>query len=98
MGMFDNKARVLLILPQPVVDRARVFAGEATTRLKRPVSLQMVLRALIDEGLKRGGGRAVLGNIEIQVQTVRRIRSRSHQGRGRRARANRMAKPRSAHA
>jgi len=35
-----------------------VFAGAATTRLKRPVSLQMVLRALIDEGLRRAGDRA----------------------------------------
>lgn len=73
--MFDNKTRVLLILPQDVLDRARVFAGEATTRLKRPVSLQMVLRALIDEGLKRGD-RAVLANVEAQVQAVREIRSR----------------------
>jgi len=74
--MFENKARVLLVVPQAVLDRARVFAGEATSRLKRPVSLQMVLRALIDEGLKRAGDRAVLANIEGQVQVVRQIRSR----------------------
>jgi len=36
----------------------------------------MVLRALIDEGLKRTGDRAVLANIEGQVQVVREIRSR----------------------
>ena len=74
--MFENKTRVLLVVPQAVLDRARVFAGEATSRLKRPVSLQMVLRALIDEGLRRTGDRAVLANIERQVQAVLQIRSR----------------------
>ena len=74
--MFADKTRVLLMVPQAVLDRARVFAGEATSRLKRPVSLQMVLRALIDEGLRRSGDRAVLANIEGQVQAVRQIRSR----------------------
>ena len=74
--MFEDRARVLLILPQEVLDRARVFAGEAITRLKGPVSLQMVLRALIDEGLKRGRDRLILGNIEGQMQAVRAIRSR----------------------
>jgi hypothetical protein len=94
--MFDNKTRVLLILPQDVLDRARVFAGEATTRFKRPVSLQMVLRALIDEGLKRGGDRAVLGNVEAQVQAVRQIRSRSGPERRRPAGGRRMAGSRAA--
>lgn len=74
--MFEDKTRVLLAVPQAVLDRARVFAGEATSKLKRPVSLQMVLRALIDEGLKRTGDRAVFANIEAQVQAVRQIRSR----------------------
>lgn len=74
--MFEDKTRVLLMVPQVVLDRARVFAGQATSRLKRPVSLQMVLRALIDEGLRRNGDRAVLANIEGQVQAVRQIRSR----------------------
>ena len=73
--MFEDKTRVLLVVPQEVLDRARVFAGAATTRLKRPVSLQMVLRALIDEGLKRNGDRSILANVEEQVQAVRRIRS-----------------------
>jgi hypothetical protein len=36
----------------------------------------MVLRSLIDEGLKRTGDRAVFANIEAQVQAVRQIRSR----------------------
>ncbi len=44
--MFAEKARVLLILPQDVLDRARVLAGKTTTTLKLPVSLQNVLRAL----------------------------------------------------
>ena len=74
--MFQDTTRVLLVLPQAVLDRARVFAGEATSRLKRPVSLQMVLRSLIDEGLKRTGDRAVFANVEAQVQAVRQIRSK----------------------
>src|SRR5258705_13024777 len=76
VAMFVDKARVLLILPQEVLDRARVFAGESITRLKAPVSLQMVLRALIDEGLKRDRDRAIVANIEGQIQAVRAIRSR----------------------
>jgi len=74
--MFEDKAKVLLILPQQVLDRARVFVGEAMARLKRPVSLQMVLRALIDEGLKRERDRAIVANIEDQVRAVRELRSR----------------------
>ncbi|MGH7373480.1 MAG: hypothetical protein ACREJY_04580 [Candidatus Rokuibacteriota bacterium] len=75
--MFEDKARVLLILPQDVMDRARVFAGEAMTKLKGPVSLQMVLRALIDEGLKRDRDRTIVANIESQVRAVRELRSRA---------------------
>ena len=82
--MFEDKTKVLLMVPQGVLDRARVFAGEAMSKLKRPVSLQMVLRALIDEGLKRHGDGAVLLNIEDQVQAVRQIRSRAgREGSGR---------------
>jgi hypothetical protein len=73
--MFENESRVLLILPQDVLDHARVVAGKATTALKLPVSLQIVLRALIEEGLKRDGDRRLLANIHAQAQTVRRIRS-----------------------
>ncbi len=65
--MFADQTRTVLILPQALLDRARVFAGEATSQLKRMVSLQMVLRALIDEGLKQDGGRAVLANVEGQA-------------------------------
>jgi hypothetical protein len=70
--MFEQKSRVLLILPQDVFDRARVLAGKATTALKLPVSLQIVLRALIEEGLKRDGDRNLLANVDAQAQAVRR--------------------------
>jgi hypothetical protein len=73
--MFEHKAKVLLILPQDAVDRARVLAGKATTLFKIPVSLQIVLRALIEEGLKRNGDRTLFANIEGQAHAVRRIRS-----------------------
>lgn len=84
--MFEDKARVLLILPQEVLDRARMFAGEAMTKLKSPVSLQMVLRALIDEGLRRERDRTIVANIEDQVRAVRAVRSRARRpATGRRA-------------
>ncbi len=85
--MFENKTSVLLILPQDVLDRARVLAGKAMTTLKLPVSLQSVLRALIEEGLRRDGDRNLLANVEGQAQAVRRIRSLV--GRGRRAKGER---------
>ncbi len=72
--MFANKTRVLLIVPQDVLDRARVFAGKATTVLRLPVSLQIVLRALIEEGLRRGDDPAILRNVEGQAKMVRHIR------------------------
>jgi hypothetical protein len=65
-----------------------VFAGEAITKLKGPVSMQMVLRALIDEGLKREQHRAVLANIEGQVRAVREVRSRARRTPAARARRN----------
>lgn len=77
MAMFEDKAKVLLVLPQEVLDRARVFAGEAVTKLKGPVSLQMVLRALIDEGLKGERNRAIVANIDEQLRAVREVRSRA---------------------
>ena len=73
--MFADKTRVLLVLRQDVLDRARVVAGRATTALKLPVSLQIVLRALIEEGLKRNGHPALLANVEAQARAVRMIRS-----------------------
>ena len=78
--MFESESRVLLILPQDVLDRARALAGTATTTLKLSVSLQIVLRALIEEGLKRDGNRSLLANISAQANAVRRIRSLARKG------------------
>lgn len=72
--MFMDKTRVLLVLPAEVLDRARVFAGKATTALKLPVSVQIVLRALIDEGLKRQDGAGIVSNVERQATAIRQIR------------------------
>lgn len=73
--MFASRTRVLIILPQEIVDRARAFAGRATASMKLPVSLQIVFRALIDEGLRRPGDQALLANVARQAEAVRRIRS-----------------------
>ena len=81
-AMFDGRTRTLLILPQEVLDNVRVLAGRATTTLKLSVSVQITLRALVEEGLKRDGDRSLLANIESQALAVRRIRSLG--GRGRR--------------
>src|SRR6267378_1481026 len=70
-----SKSRVLLILPQEIVDRARVFAGEAMIALKLPVSLQIVFRALIEHGLKRGGDRALLASVASEATAVHQRRS-----------------------
>jgi hypothetical protein len=72
-AMFANKTKVLLVLPAEVLDRARVLAGKATTQLKLPVSLQIVLRALIEEGLKRDAP-GLFENFERQARAVRDIR------------------------
>ncbi len=74
--MLAQKTRVLLILPGDLLDRARVLAGRATARFKLPVSLQIVLRALIGEGLKRADDPALLSNVVEQAKAVRHIRSR----------------------
>jgi hypothetical protein len=73
--MFADKTKVLLVLSQADLDRARVVAGKATTALKLPVSLQIVLRALIEEGLKRDGHATFLANVESQARAVRHQRS-----------------------
>ncbi|OGL03068.1 MAG: hypothetical protein A3D33_21705 [Candidatus Rokubacteria bacterium RIFCSPHIGHO2_02_FULL_73_26] len=75
MVMLTNKTKVLLILTQDVLDRARVLAGKTTTALKLPVSLQIVLRALIEVGLKRDNQPALLANVEGQAKAVRHQRS-----------------------
>ena len=74
--MFANRTGVLLVLPGDLLDRARVLAGKATMALRLPVSLQIVLRALIGEGLKRADDPALLANVEGQAKAVRDIRSR----------------------
>ena len=73
--MFENETRVLIILPRDLVDRARGLAGRTTISMKLPVSLQIVLRALIEEGLKRPTNPDLLANVSRQAHTVRRIRS-----------------------
>jgi hypothetical protein len=73
--MFTNKTKVLLILSHDVLDRARVLAGETTTALKLPVSLQIVLRGLIEVGLKRDNHVALVANIEGQAKAVRHQRT-----------------------
>jgi len=75
--MKDDQRRVLLILPQKVVDRARVLAGEAMIVLKLPVSLQIVFRVLIEHGLKQGGDRAVLASVASEATAIHQ-RRRSH--------------------
>ena len=72
--MFDSETRVLIILPRHLVDRARVLAGRATTSVRLPVSLQIVIRALIEEGLKRPTDSHLLANVTRQAEAVRRIR------------------------
>ena len=72
--MFEHEARVLLILSQDVLDRARVVAGKTTTALKLPVSLQIVLRALLEVGLKRENHSALLASVEGQAKALRHRR------------------------
>jgi hypothetical protein len=72
--MFADETRVLIVLPRDLVDRARGIAGRATTSIKLPVSLQIVFRALLEEGLKRPTDPALLANVGRQAETVRRIR------------------------
>jgi hypothetical protein len=75
VGMVDNRTRVLLILSRDIVDRARVFAGKTTIALKLPVSLQIVLRALIEEGLRRDDDPALLATVAGQARAVRHKRT-----------------------
>ena len=77
--MFENETRVLIVLPRELVDRARRLAGRATMSMKLPVSLQIVLRALIEEGLRRPGDGEIMANVSRQAETVRRIRSEARQ-------------------
>jgi hypothetical protein len=63
------------------LDRARVLAGKSTTTIKLPVSLQIVLRALVEEGLRRASDPALLANIERQARAVRHVRTIARQAR-----------------
>jgi len=81
--MLENRTRLLLILSQDLLDQARVIAGRATTALKLPVSLQIVLRALIRVGLKRESHSALFANIESQARAVRQNRNRTRRAKGR---------------
>ena len=73
--MLTNRTTVLLVLTQDVLDQARALAGKETTALKLPVSLQIVLRALIEVGLKRDNHPALLAHVESQAKAVRHQRS-----------------------
>lgn len=73
--MLANTTTVLLVLSWDVLDQARVLAGRATMTLKLPVSLQIVLRAVIEEGLKRATAPALLANVERQAKAMRQSRS-----------------------
>jgi len=52
-----------------------ILYGTDTTEAQEAQAFWKMLRALIEEGLKRDGDRATLINVEGQVQAVRRIRS-----------------------
>jgi hypothetical protein len=68
------EAKVLLSLSQAALDRARVLAGRSTVALKLPVSLQIVLRALIGEGLEGAASPRFLADVENQAKAVRHRR------------------------
>ena len=72
--MLENTTRVLLVLSQELLDQARVLAGKTTTVLKLPVSLQIVLRALLEIGLKPENRPALAASVESQAQAVHQRR------------------------
>jgi hypothetical protein len=78
--MFLSETRVLVVLPRELVDRARALAGRATTSMRLPVSLQIIFRALIQEGLRRPTDPSLLANVRRQAETVRRIRREARRG------------------
>jgi hypothetical protein len=78
--MLVNTTKVLLVLPWVVLDRARGLAGRATTTLKLPVSVQIVLRAAVEEGLRRATTPALLANVERQARAIRQSRSVARHG------------------
>ena len=86
--MLEDRTTVLLILSRQVLDRARIVAARATITIKLPVSLQIVLRAFIEEGLKRSGDPAVIANVESQARAVRHQRSMARRRRDEEDRKN----------
>lgn len=78
----DEHARILLILPGDVVDRARALAGRATSAFKLPVSLQIVLRALIEQGLRPEAQGRLRASIERQARAMRQKRRITRQAGG----------------
>ena len=72
--MVENTTRVLLILPQELLDQARVLAGKTTAALKLPVSLQIVLRALLAVGLRPESRAAFAACVESEARAVHRRR------------------------
>ena len=76
--------KVLLVRPSAELDRARGVAGRATTVLKRPVSLQIVLRAAVDEGLKPARAAALLASVARQARAIREGRSAARHAPGKR--------------
>jgi len=88
--MFPNETRVLVTLPRDLADRARVLAGRATTSTRLPISLQIALRALIEEGLRHPTDPRLVANVSRQAETIRRLR----RGGGRRPTAARTRAPR----
>ena len=93
--MFVDETRILIILPRGLADRARGLAGRATVSFKLPVSLQIVLRALIEEGLKRPTDPTLVDNIGRQADTVRQIRRAAHRRATAAGPARRPIRPRS---
>ena len=61
-----------------------MLAGQAMIALKRPVSLQIVFRALIEQRLKRGGDPALRASVASQATAVERRRSHDRTPAGRR--------------
>ena len=82
VGVLEDRTTVLLILSRDILDRARVVAAKATINHKLPVSLQIVLRAFIEEGLRRSGDPGFVANVERQARAVRQQRSMARRRRG----------------
>jgi len=87
--MNETRDRVLLIVSEGVLSQARVLAGRMTATLGLPVSLQVILRALIEEGLKQKDRRRLTGTIAAHANAVRAARRMARRGSGPEARRRR---------